>query len=279
MVCIIVNATRTSKHFSEIPHVSLLIAIASNHTPLVHYHYNHHKSLPKMAKSLLTTLALLTLTATPALSACSGGHTFGACADRIVHWYDPATGEICDPLDCGGGRAPVKTDVPGCAAYKGTLTRPTEASYMPCFTSGVLVTTTVEELPEPVTTTLKTATTTTTTAVVVVVVPNSSAGGQADETDSAGAGASSASEKASPSEDAGENGGDSTTTGAASASTPLTTAPPVSTPPAGAGAGAGSGGDEAGSSSTTVSEGAGSAVGASWIAAAAGVALGALGVL
>jgi hypothetical protein len=99
------------------------------------------------------------------------------------------------------------------------------------------------------------------------------------ETDSAGTAASSSLGKASPSEDAGERGGDSTTAGAASASTPVTSAPPASTSSAGAGAGAGSGGDEAGSNNTTVSKGAGSVVGASWIAAVAGVALGALGVL
>ncbi|KAK2036609.1 hypothetical protein LZ31DRAFT_615013 [Colletotrichum somersetense] len=37
-------------------------------------------------------------------------------------WYVPGTGEICAALDCGGGRAPPKTDVPGCDAYKGTET-------------------------------------------------------------------------------------------------------------------------------------------------------------
>jgi cell division septation protein DedD len=38
---------------------------------------------------------------------------------------------ICDPLDCGGGRAPVKTGVPGCANYSGTETRGT--SYLSCW--------------------------------------------------------------------------------------------------------------------------------------------------
>ena len=37
-------------------------------------------------------------------------------------WYVPDTGEICEFLDCGGGRAPPKTDVPGCGNYKGTDT-------------------------------------------------------------------------------------------------------------------------------------------------------------
>lgn len=37
-------------------------------------------------------------------------------------WYDPDTGEICEFLDCGGGRAPPKTTVPGCPLYSGTET-------------------------------------------------------------------------------------------------------------------------------------------------------------
>lgn len=37
-------------------------------------------------------------------------------------WYVPDTGEVCEFLDCGGGRAPPKTTVPGCAAYEGTET-------------------------------------------------------------------------------------------------------------------------------------------------------------
>ncbi|KAJ5871275.1 uncharacterized protein N7529_003628 [Penicillium soppii] len=37
-------------------------------------------------------------------------------------WYVPGTGEICSFLDCGGGRAPPKTNQPGCPLYKGTAT-------------------------------------------------------------------------------------------------------------------------------------------------------------
>lgn len=44
-------------------------------------------------------------------------------------WWVPETGEICQGIDCGGGRAPPKKDVPGCAAYTGTLEY--EPSYMP----------------------------------------------------------------------------------------------------------------------------------------------------
>ncbi|KAH6842657.1 hypothetical protein B0I37DRAFT_436374 [Chaetomium sp. MPI-CAGE-AT-0009] len=42
-------------------------------------------------------------------------------AAQSTIWYVPGTGELCEPLDCGGGRAPPKT-VPGCPAYKGTET-------------------------------------------------------------------------------------------------------------------------------------------------------------
>ncbi|KAI1404247.1 hypothetical protein F4819DRAFT_448473 [Hypoxylon fuscum] len=45
-------------------------------------------------------------------------------------WYVPGTGELCEFLDCGGGRAPVKTTVPGCDAYSGT------ATYSPSFLPG-----------------------------------------------------------------------------------------------------------------------------------------------
>ncbi|RMZ02565.1 hypothetical protein D0862_05988 [Hortaea werneckii] len=45
-------------------------------------------------------------------------------------WYVPGTGELCDPLDCGGGRAPPKYDVPGCPQYTGT------ESYSPSYLSG-----------------------------------------------------------------------------------------------------------------------------------------------
>ena len=48
-------------------------------------------------------------------------------------WYVPDTGEICELLDCGGGRAPPKTDVPGCSNYKGTETY--SPRYMPTTTS------------------------------------------------------------------------------------------------------------------------------------------------
>lgn len=48
-------------------------------------------------------------------------------AGASLAWYVPETGEICDFLDCGGGRAPPKTTVPGCPLYSGT------ASYSPLY--------------------------------------------------------------------------------------------------------------------------------------------------
>jgi hypothetical protein len=51
-----------------------------------------------------------------------------------LEWYVPGTGEICTILDCGGGRAPPKSNVPGCPLYTGTGTVPT--SYLPGFPSG-----------------------------------------------------------------------------------------------------------------------------------------------
>jgi hypothetical protein len=83
-----------------------------------------------MFNSLLLTTATLLLLTTPIHAVC-GIHTFGHCEDKIIHWYDPLTGEICDPVDCGGGRAPPKTNVPGC----GTIPLG-PASYLSCWTPG-----------------------------------------------------------------------------------------------------------------------------------------------
>lgn len=41
-------------------------------------------------------------------------------AGASIAWYVPETGEVCDLLDYGGGRAPPKTTVPGCPLYSGT---------------------------------------------------------------------------------------------------------------------------------------------------------------
>jgi hypothetical protein len=72
---------------------------------------------------LVSTLPLLALARTD-LTGC----TSSVSGPSLV-WYVPDTGELCDFLDCGGGRAPPKTTVPGCAAYSGTATY--SASYLP----------------------------------------------------------------------------------------------------------------------------------------------------
>ena len=51
-------------------------------------------------------------------------------AGASIAWYIPDTGELCEFLDCGGGRAPPKTTVPGCPGYSGT------ASYSPSYLTG-----------------------------------------------------------------------------------------------------------------------------------------------
>lgn len=46
-------------------------------------------------------------------------------------WYVPGTGELCEFIDCGGGRAAPITTKPGCAGYSGTAT--VTPSFLPGF--------------------------------------------------------------------------------------------------------------------------------------------------
>jgi hypothetical protein len=94
-------------------------------------------------------------------------------------WIVPGTGELCDPLDCGGGQAPPKTTVPGCAAYVGT------ATYSPTYLAGFAA---------PAVTAAPAAATTT-----AVVMPAASASASAAVTTTAPADAS---------DDGGDDGGD-----------------------------------------------------------------------
>ncbi|KAM7202628.1 hypothetical protein V8F20_004417 [Naviculisporaceae sp. PSN 640] len=98
-----------------------------------------------MVNSLLPAAALiLAALIKPVLSECRPISYTYCEPDRIVHYYDPDTGEICPNMDCGGGRAPPKTDKPGCPFYKGTELPKTEKSYLQCWTpSTSAVTTTV----------------------------------------------------------------------------------------------------------------------------------------
>ena len=76
---------------------------------------------------LATLLALAPLIlAKTGLSGCTSSTAIVNGGASIIY-YVPGSGEICAPLDCGGGRnAPIST-VPGCAAYSGT------ASYIPSY--------------------------------------------------------------------------------------------------------------------------------------------------
>lgn len=88
-------------------------------------------------------LGLLVLSATGALAKTDIGGCVSSTATEnggaSLVWYMPDTGEVCEMLDCGGGRAPPKTTVPGCPAYEGTET------YSPKFLPGFEATTTDEE--------------------------------------------------------------------------------------------------------------------------------------
>ncbi|KAF5624963.1 siderophore biosynthesis [Fusarium sp. NRRL 52700] len=125
-----------------------------------------------MVKSTSLAAIPLLMLAEQALGFGCSTHSFTTCEDKIVHWFDPDDGMICDPLDCGGGRAPPKTGVPGCAGYTGTETIGT--SYLSCWKpSTTLVAaaaettseTTVTETAEP-STVIKVETRTTTRDIV-----------------------------------------------------------------------------------------------------------------
>lgn len=74
------------------------------------------------------SLATLAFAKTDIAGCTSSDVSFPAGASMI--YYVPGTGEICEFLDCGGGRAPPKTTVPGCPQYSGTET------YSPSFLPG-----------------------------------------------------------------------------------------------------------------------------------------------
>ncbi|KAK6003116.1 hypothetical protein QM012_000961 [Aureobasidium pullulans] len=82
-------------------------------------------------------------------------------------WIVPETGELCDFLDCGGGRAPPKTTVPGCALFVGTET------YKPSFLAGFSASMTiggVGSIQASATTTAAPTFTTSTTAATTAAV-------------------------------------------------------------------------------------------------------------
>ncbi|KAF4160172.1 hypothetical protein CNMCM8927_002652 [Aspergillus lentulus] len=105
-------------------------------------------------------------------------HSLTTCDDGIFYWFDPNTGEICDPLDCGGGRAPPKTNVLACASYPGTYV--TTISYLSCWTppasatSTPVTVTSAESTTDTVATGKSTPTSPTTTSTATQVATGSS---------------------------------------------------------------------------------------------------------
>lgn len=80
--------------------------------------------MPRPSLFALAAIASL-LTAAYAktdIGGCTSTATTNQWGEASMLWYVPGTGEICELLDCGGGRAPPKYNVPGCAAYTGTET-------------------------------------------------------------------------------------------------------------------------------------------------------------
>jgi hypothetical protein len=78
------------------------------------------------------SLTLLSLALAP-LAALAKTDLAGCTSTAVgasLTWYVPGTGELCDLLDCGGGRAPPMSTVPGCPAYVGT------ATYSPSYMAG-----------------------------------------------------------------------------------------------------------------------------------------------
>ncbi|KAH6617182.1 hypothetical protein F5144DRAFT_385408 [Chaetomium tenue] len=77
----------------------------------------------RLTTALPLILALLAASGQPvaARTDYAGCVSTALPAAHTTIWYVPGTGELCEPVDCGGGRAPPKT-VPGCPAYKGTET-------------------------------------------------------------------------------------------------------------------------------------------------------------
>ncbi|KAI6086825.1 hypothetical protein F4821DRAFT_237541 [Hypoxylon rubiginosum] len=121
-----------------------------------------------LANTLKASTALLSLLllAGPAaaktdLSGCVSSETVAYGGASLI-WYVPDSGEICAFLDCGGGRAPPKTTVPGCAAYSGTATY--TPSFLPGFGADATGATTVTGDSSPAETSAVVASSTSTTA-------------------------------------------------------------------------------------------------------------------
>lgn len=83
-----------------------------------------------MYRFIFTAASLATLAlAKTDIAGCTSSDVSSPAGASMIY-YVPGTGEICEFLDCGGGRAPPKTTVPGCPQYSGTET------YSPSFLPG-----------------------------------------------------------------------------------------------------------------------------------------------
>ncbi|KAJ5261627.1 hypothetical protein N7505_008494 [Penicillium chrysogenum] len=127
-----------------------------------------------MVKATLSTAASLLMLAKTAFGACET-HSFTSCADNIVHWYDPTNGVVCDPLDCGGGRAPVKYDVPCCAAYRGTEPCVSTTSTLSCWSPSTVAASSTSASASPAETTSASVIATADTTVPSSTGPSSTA--------------------------------------------------------------------------------------------------------
>lgn len=90
---------------------------------------SQNPTFAKMQTPLLLIALAALATARTDLSGCTSSATVAYGGASLI-WYVPGTGELCDFLDCGGGRAPPKTTVPGCPLYSGT------ATYSPSYLAG-----------------------------------------------------------------------------------------------------------------------------------------------
>ncbi|KAJ6127886.1 hypothetical protein N7471_009103 [Penicillium samsonianum] len=133
-----------------------------------------------MVKTTLPTAASLLMLATTVFGACES-ISYTTCADRIVHYYDPTNGVVCDPLDCGGGRAPVKYDVPCCAAYRGTEPCVSTTSTLSCWSPSTAAASSTIASASSAETTSGSASA---TATAYTSVPSSTSTGAAAETSS-----------------------------------------------------------------------------------------------
>ncbi|KAJ5976219.1 hypothetical protein N7481_009926 [Penicillium waksmanii] len=115
------------------------------------------------------------------LAGCTSSQTTNQWHEASMIWWVPESGEICDFVDCGGGRAPPKTTQPGCPLYSGTATL--TPNYMPGWgpngkiaasTTTVAETTSSSSSSKAKTTSDSTESATTTTDSMVTPAPTSS---------------------------------------------------------------------------------------------------------